>query len=172
MPKLTDSFPKTGMMKDSIMVGLLSGFIGTACMEISNLLIFKAGKTETLYGHIAGGLFFAPFRTKQRKNFILGELAHFVIGSIWGIPMTYLLKKTGKDHHLIKGILISTLSLGSLIGGQKLGVLKKFGLTKTFYSALWNHLVYGLVSVQAIIWLSDPIIFASSNGTRRETSRS
>ncbi|OLN33126.1 hypothetical protein DSOL_0853 [Desulfosporosinus metallidurans] len=29
------------------------------------------------------------------------------------------MKKTGKDHYLIKGAFISMLSLGSLIGGQK-----------------------------------------------------
>lgn len=169
--KLTDSLQKIGKMKDSITTGLLGGLIGTIFMDISNLLIFKAGKTEVLYGHIAGGLFVAPFRTKQRKNFILGELTHFGIGSIWGIPLTYILKKTGKDHHLIKGMFISILSLGSLIGGQKLGILKKFGLTKTFYSAIWNHLVYGLVSAQAIVLLADPIIFSSSNEITKETYR-
>lgn len=169
--KLISLIHKTGTMKDLIATGLLGGLIGTAFMDISNLLIYKAGKTETLYGHIAGGLFVSPFRTKQRKNFILGELAHFGIGSIWGIPLTYILKKTGEDHHLLKGTLISMLSLGSLIGGQKFGILKKFRLTKTFYSALWNHLVYGLVSAQSIVWLSDPIIFASSNEIRPETSK-
>ena len=150
-------------MKDSITIGLLGGLIGAIFMDISNLIIFKAGKTETLYAYIAGELFVAPFRTKQRKNFILGEIAHLGMGSIWGILLTYILKKTGKDHHLIKGILISILSLGSLIGGQKFGALKKFRLTKTFYSAIWNHTVYGLVSAQAIVSLSDPTIFPSDN---------
>ncbi|TGE33705.1 hypothetical protein [Desulfosporosinus sp. Sb-LF] len=169
--KLTDSLQKIGKMKDSITIGLLGGLMGAIFMDISNLLIFKAGKTETLYGHIAGGLFVAPFRTKQRKNFILGEITHLAIGSIWGIPLTYILRKTGKDHHLLKGALISALSLGSLIGGQKFGVLKKFGLTKTFYSAIWNHLVYGLVSAQAITLLADPTIFASPKETNNEPYR-
>ncbi len=171
--KFISSLQNIVKIEDSITTGLLGGLIGTFFMDLSNLLIFKAGKTETLYGHIAGGLFVAPYRTKQRKNFILGEIAHFGIGSIWGIPLTYIFKKTGKDHHLLKGTLISMLSLGTLIGGQKLGMLKKFRLTKTFYSALWNHLVYGLVSAQTIVWFSDPIIFASSNSKEisRETSR-
>lgn len=158
-----------GKMKDSITIGLLGGLVGAIFMDISNLLIFKAGKTETLYGHIAGGLFVAPFRTKQPKNFILGELTHLGIGSIFGIPLICILKKTGKDHHLIKGVFISMISLGSLILGQGLGILKKFGLTKTFYSAIWNHLVYGLVSAQAIVMLADPIIFASSNEINKKT---
>lgn len=150
-------------MKDSICIGLIGGLIGSIFMDISNLLIFMAGKTETLYGYIAGGLFVAPFRTKQKKNFVLGEIAHLGIGSIWGILLTCVLKKTGKDHHLIKGTLIAVLSLGALIGGQKFGVLKKFGQTKTFYSAIWNHMIYGLVSAQAIVSLADPMIFQSDN---------
>lgn len=146
-------------MNDGISIGLLGGLIGTIFMDISNLIIFKAGKTETLYGYIAGGLLVAPYRTKQRKNLFLGEITHFCIGSIWGVLLTFILKKTGKDHHLIKGIFISMLSLGSLIGGQKFGLLKKFRLTKTFYSAIWNHIVYGLVSAQAIVSLADPSFF-------------
>ncbi|AFM40356.1 hypothetical protein Desaci_1330 [Desulfosporosinus acidiphilus SJ4] len=150
-------------LQDSISIGLLSGLIGTIFMDSSNLLIFKAGKSETLYGYIAGALFVPPYRTKQKKNFILGELAHFGIGSIWGIPLFYILKKTGKDHHLVKGIFISMLSLGTLIGGIKFGILKKFRFTKTYYSALWNHLVYGLVSSQVMVLLADPLVFNNSN---------
>lgn len=161
--KQINSLQKMGKMKDSITTGLLGGFLGAIFMDISNLLIFKAGKTETLYGYIAGGLFVAPFRTKRRKNFILGEVAHLAIGSIWGIPLTYILKKTGKDHYLIKGMLVAALSLGTLIAGQKFGWLKKFRLTKTFYSAIWNHIVYGLVSAQSIVLLADPTLFALSN---------
>ncbi|ODA38801.1 hypothetical protein [Desulfosporosinus sp. BG] len=163
-------YPRFSRMKDTISIGLLGGLIGAVFMDISNLLIFKAGKTETLYGYIAGGLFVTPFRTKQRKNFILGELAHLGIGSIWGILLTYILKKTGKDHHLVKGSFISILSLGCLICGQKFGVVKKFRLTKTFYSAIWNHIVYGLVSAQAIVSLSDPTIFPSDNDEQHATT--
>lgn len=168
---LLDSIKKIGKIQDTMTVGLLGGLIGTIFMDISNSLIFAAGKTETLYGYIVGGLFVPPFKTKQRKNFIVGEIGHFMIGSIWGIPLTYILKKTGKDHHLLKGVFISVLSLGSLIGGQKAGVFKKFGLTKTFYSAFWNHLVYGIVSAQAIVWLANPKIFKTSNNKSEDFRR-
>ena len=169
--KLTDSLQKVDKMKNSITIGLLGGSIGAIFMEIYNLLLFKAGKTEMLYGHLASGFFATPFRTKKRKNLILGEIAHLGIGSIWGILLTYILKKTGKDHHLIKGTFISILSVGSLIGGQKFGILKRFRLTKSFYSAIWTHLVHGLVSAQAIVLLADPTIFASSNEINKETCR-
>ena len=55
--KLTSLLLKTSKTKDLIITGLLGGFIGTIFMELSNLLIFKAGKTEMLYGHLVSGLF-------------------------------------------------------------------------------------------------------------------
>lgn len=149
--------------KDSILTGLLGGLAGTLIMEISNLIIFKKNKTEALYGHVAGGLMLPSYRTKQKKNFILGEFAHFAMGMLWGIPLVYLLKKTGKDRYLIKGFLISMLSFGQLIIFQKKGWTKKFRLTKTYYSAIWNHLLYGFVASQTIVSLADLEIFQSKN---------
>lgn len=152
-------------IQDTITVGLLGGVVGTVLMEISNLIIFKAGKTETLYGHIAGSLLVSPFKTKQKNYFILGEITHFVIGSLWGILLAYILKKSGRDHYLLKGVVVSSLSLGTIIAGQKTGTIKKFGLSKTFYSAAWNHLIYGLASAQTIVSLTKPSILSNKTKT-------
>lgn len=142
-----------------IVIGIFGGIIGTLCMEISNLLIFKAGKTETLYGHIAGSLLVSPRRTNQRKNFILGELAHFIIGSFMGIILSLFLKKTSKSNYMIKGLIVSMLTYGSIIAAQKMGWIKKFFFTKTHYSMVWNHILFGLTASQAIVSMADPAIF-------------
>lgn len=155
-----------GKLDDSLVLGLFGGFIGTLLMDLSNLFIYKAGKTETLYGHIAGGLLMAPWRTKQRDNFILGQLTHFVIGSLWGVPLFYLLKKTGKDHPGIKGLVMSAISLGSLIISIKIGLLKKFRRTRTFYSAIWNHLIYGFVATRMILWMAGSHVFQEKKKTQ------
>lgn len=110
--KLTDSVLRIGKMKDSITTGLLGGLIGTIFMDASNMLLYKAKITEATYGHASAQLFVAPFRTKQRKNWILGELLHLAVGSVSGIPLLYLLKKTGKDHYLSKGLVSSYVNLG------------------------------------------------------------
>lgn len=162
--KIFSFLQRIGKLQDSITTGLLGGFIGTLFADLSNLLLFKARKTEALYGHVSAQLFVAPFRTKQRKNFILGELLHLAVGSVFGIPIFYILKKTGKDHYLSKGLVASMFTWGVLYtGGQKVGLFKKLRLTKTHYSAAWNNLVYGLTSAQAIVSLADPTIFASTN---------
>jgi len=153
------SFIKT-KTKDSIVTGLLGGFVGTLCMDITNALIFKAGKTEKLYGHLAGQFFVSPLRTNQRKNFVLGELLHFSVGAIFGLPTIYMLKKTGKDHYLSKGLVTSMLTWGLLYtGGQKVGLFKKLRFTKSHYSAAFNNVIYGLVSAKTMVSLADPTMF-------------
>lgn len=160
--KFIASAQQIGKMKDSITIGLLGGLIGTISMEITNGLIFKAKKTEVTYGQIAAQLLVSPIRTKQRKNFILGEIIHLAAGSLVGVPLFYILKKTGKDNYVIKGFLVS-LSIYSALyaGGQRLGLFKKLRLTKTHYSALFNHLIFGLTSAKAIVMLADPSVFTS-----------
>ena len=165
-----NSIQKIGKMQDSITTGLVGGFIGTVFMDISNTLLYKSRKTEGLYGHIAGQMFVAPFRTKQRKNFILGEILHLAGGSIFGIPLFYILKKTGKDHYMSKGLVSSIITWGVLYaGGQKVGLFKKPLFTKTLYSEMFNHLIYGIVSSKAMVTLADPIVFESSNQTNKQS---
>src|SRR5665647_2042125 len=83
-------------MKDSIAVSILSGLLGTLAMDTSNLIFWKKGKTETLYGHISGSIFVNPFRLNQRKNFWLGQIMHLITGAVLAYPLNLILKKTGK----------------------------------------------------------------------------
>lgn len=167
----TKNFLRLAKTQDTIITGLLGGFIGTLCMDISNTLLFKARKTEKLYGHLAGQFFVAPIRTKQRKNFILGELLHLSAGAIFGLPTIWMLKKTGKDHYLSKGLVTSILTWGILYsGGQKVGLFKKLRLTKTHYSAALNNVIYGLVSAKAMVMMADPNIFPSVKVSQSNSS--
>lgn len=146
-----------GKTQDSIVAGLLGGLIGSICMDVSNFLLNRIFKTDALYGHISGQFFVSPLRTKQRKNFILGELLHLAVGSIFGLPTFFMLKRTGKDHYLAKGLVASMLTWGILYtGGQKVGLFKKIYSTKSHYTAAFNNIIYGLVSAKAMVFLTDP----------------
>ncbi|MHB1653724.1 MAG: hypothetical protein ACYCVD_14805 [Desulfitobacteriaceae bacterium] len=152
-------------MKDSIMISLLGGLIGTTAMEISNAFLWRTKKTEILYGHLAGSMIMRGFRTNQTKNFVLGEILHAATGATLGIPIFQLLKRTGTDNHLIKGAFAGMLSWGILYDfGQRAKWFSiKPHLTKTHYSALWHNLLYGVTTAQAIVSLSDPSLFPQQN---------
>jgi len=148
-------------MKDSIAVSIISGFIGTLAMDASNLLFWKKGKTEALYGHIAGSVYVAPFRTNQRKNFLLGQITHLITGSILAYPMTLILKKTRKDNLLLKGAFFGAITWEFIYGmGQRFKVFStKSYFTKTHYAELLNNIIYGVITAQALVTFSDPSMF-------------
>lgn len=173
MMSLTNSVQKLvkiGKMKDSVTTGLVGGLMGAVAMELSSVMLFKTKKTEVTYGRIAGQFFVAPFRTKQKKNWLLGELLHLAVGATAGIPTLMILKKTGKDHYLSKGLLASMLTWGIFYnGGQRIGLFKSLAYSKTHWASTFNNLVYGLVTSQSIVWLADPSIFRSSTKATQET---
>ncbi|MGC7870568.1 hypothetical protein ACPUYX_03435 [Desulfosporosinus sp. SYSU MS00001] len=161
--KATDSINKIGKLQDSITIGLLGGFIGAVTTDISNAMLYKTKKTEATFGQIAASFFKTPTtNSKQKPAIYLGELLHLSVGTVLGIPLFYILKRTGKDHHLAKGLVSSLLTWIILYtGGQKIGLFKKPSKIKTHYASVWNHILYGLASVKAMVWLADPEIFSS-----------
>jgi len=147
-------------IKDSVILCLVSGLIGTSFMAASNLIRFKRNTTEMLYGHLAGSIILAPFRLNNRENFILGQLYHFISGVIIAFPLYYVFKTTGTDHHRVKGASYGLLTWSTLFGiGKKTGLFVRPRLTKTLYSAIQNNIIYGLVTAEAMIRLGDSRLF-------------
>lgn len=148
-------------IKDSVALGTVGGFLGTVAMVLSNFVIYKAGKTEILYGHVAGSIFMRPFKTKKPKNFILGQIFHLINGSGAGLLMVLVFKRFGTDLTLLKGSMLGMFTWEVLYNvGQRLGIYSaKPHLTKTGYSALWNNFLYGAVTAYSIRWLAHPSVF-------------
>lgn len=148
-------------IKDSITVSLFSGFLGTLVMDMSNSILWKKGRSEVLYGHIAGSIFMRPFRTNQRKNFWLGQLTHLITGSALAIPLNYILKKTGKDHASLKGAFLGLITWELIYGiGQRIKLFAvKPHLIKTHYEMILNHILYGVTVAQALVAFSEPSAF-------------
>ena len=160
-------------LNDSIVVSVFSGLLGTLVMDGSNLILWKLRKTETLYGHIAGSIFMRPYRVNQRKNFWLGQVTHLISGAIMAYPLNYILKKTGKDYYLLKGALFGGTLWEIIYGmGQRFNIYTtKPHMTKTHFAELFNHILYGIVTVQALVSLSESSIFpdTQSKAAAQET---
>lgn len=160
-------------INDSIVVSLLSGLLGTLVMGASSLLFWRVRKTEALYGHISGSILMRPFRLNQRKNFWLGQITHLLTGATLAYPLNFILKKTGKDYHLLKGAFFGAVTWEVLYGlGQRFNVFStKSHFTKTHYAELFNHLLYGVVTSQALVSFSESSMFPDTQGraTAQET---
>ncbi|WP_407311962.1 DUF6789 family protein [Desulfosporosinus sp. SB140] len=159
--RILSVFKSVHKIKDSIVLGLIGGLAGTIVMDLSNFFLWRTNKTEGLYGHLAGSMIMRSFRTNQTKNFLLGQILHTFTGATLGIPFVYLLKKTGKDHHLIKGMIFGGLSWGILYDfGQKIGFFYgKAHLTKSHYSSLFNNFLFGITTAHTVYSLADSSVF-------------
>ncbi|MHB1651557.1 MAG: hypothetical protein ACYCVD_03655 [Desulfitobacteriaceae bacterium] len=155
----------TPKIKDSVVLSLLSGLIGTLLMDSSNFLLWRGRKTEALYGHLAGSMLMYPFRTNRRKNFVIGQILHMVTGAVLAYPLTIIFKKTGKDHHLIKGAFFGTVTWEFIYGlGKRFNIFTtKPHLTKTHYSAFLDNILYGIGTAQTIVSLADSNMFPTSH---------
>lgn len=162
--KLWKTLKQGKCIKDSVVLGAVGGFLGTVAMALSNFLIFKAGKTEMLYGHLAGSIFMKPFKTNKRNNYILGQIFHLVNGSGAGLFMVQIFKLFGTDYALLKGTMTGMFTWGFLYNvGQRLKIYTaEPHLTKTGYSAMWNNFLYGVVSAYSIKWLAHSSVFSSN----------
>lgn len=155
-------------IKDSMLVGILGGLIGVVCMDLSSLLLWRNKKTEGLYGHLAGSMIMKPSKLNKRRNFLVGQIFHMTVASGIGVGMVEILKRFGKDHPSLKGGFLSVVTWGLLYNfGQRMGFYRiNPRLTKSSYSEIWNHLVYGLVTSNAIVALADPSIFPKKASTQ------
>ena len=162
--KLFSKMQRVLKMKDSIAVSIFSGLLGTLAMDASSLIFWKKGKTEALYGHIAGSIYVNPFRLNQRKNFWLGQIMHLITGAVLAYPLNFILKKTGKDNLLLKGAFFGAVTWEFIYGlGQRFEVFStKPHFTKTHYAELFNNIIYGVVTSQALVAFSDPSMFPNA----------
>lgn len=159
---LFNTIKRVPKIKDSVALSLFSGFLGTLVMDVSNYLFWRKRKTEALYGHIAGSIYVRPFRTNRQKNFWLGQMTHIVTGAILAYPLNLLFRKTGKDHAILKGALFGAVTWEFIYGmGQRFRVFyTKPHMTKTHYAELFNNIIYGIVTAQALVIFSEPSMVA------------
>jgi len=159
-------------MKDFVPIGFLGGLIGTIAMDLSNLMFKKTGLSEKTYAQYAGSILMRPFRLFFKENQILGQLLHIITGSIVGIPLFAILKKTGKDNHLFKGAVYGTFTWELLYSfGLRYGVFRtKAYSTRTHFTTLIDNLVYGFASTTTMLFLSDRSVFPKGSDKHLETN--
>lgn len=148
-------------IKDWLLLSFVSGLVGTVAVDLINLPFWKRNKTEMMYGSLAGSIIMRGIRTKRRENFIIGQIYHMLTGGVLGIFNFLVLKTSGKDHYLIKGVLSGAIIWGTLNNiGQRLGLFRaKMHSSTSFYVSLLGNCIYGLVTASTLVTLAGPKMF-------------
>lgn len=155
---------KSDSMKDSVIVGLMSGLAGSIAIEAVNVVTGK----KLLFGKLASSMIVNPFRSYQRKNILLGEAMHLITGSGIGTIIVQVLKRTGKEYMMVKGIFVSLMAWVGLHNfGRRYDMYSnKARSTKSQYASLLQHIFYGITTSAAINYLANPVIFQQASNTQ------
>ncbi|WP_035270721.1 hypothetical protein [Desulfitibacter alkalitolerans] len=153
------------MIRDRIVLGILSGFVGNTAKTILDEISVKKKVSQRAFRSTAAGVFVSSKNEAQNmKGQLLGSLFDYGIGAIGGILIVELLSKRGRDHLATKGI-ISGISIGSFITF----VLNTLPANKikpkdaaSNLSYMLSHAVYGLIAAYTASILGHKSIFSTN----------
>ncbi len=148
-------------IKDPILLGIVSGLSGIFFKSMGNLIFRKTGLNKTSYPQLAAGIFLKKKKTNTPEGKLVGLLADAALGAGLGVGYAYVLKFTGKDHAVLKGIGYGHGAWTLLLGGaNKMGVSGIFPLApSTILSSYAEHALYGLGAALAATTFGDKDFF-------------
>ena len=136
------------MRQDSVVMGALAGAIGNLVKEALVWPMYFLGWIRYPFVHLAASYFVQRSSIRNPLSLAKGFLTDYSIAAILGIFLLYLLKYTGKDFALFKGVL-----LGLFVHIVIYGLLMAFHATRiSILTPLPNlllvipHVVFGAVT--------------------------
>ncbi|HWI54328.1 MAG TPA: hypothetical protein VNT57_01440 [Desulfobacteria bacterium] len=132
-------------MRDTIMRGVTGGLIAAIPAYIIDQIEHARGLTDMTYPQFSSTLVMSKKQSKGIHGKIMGNTIHALGIAMSGVTTSYILKKTGRDHALIKGLGVGLVQ-GLLLAGTlpKLGLLEKPKMARTHTLSLINHIIFGL----------------------------
>ncbi len=91
------------LLNDTIINGFIGGLFGTLGDFVIHWLAFLLRITQSTTGHYLSQLFF-PHQKVILPKLLIAEFTHFFTGGTLGIFIVLILRLTGLDFSLIKGI--------------------------------------------------------------------
>lgn len=144
------------------MLGLLAGAIGGVPRIIANEALVRLGPEHKRYGEVFAGTFLTPRRTKTKPGLIFGAAGDFILSSVLGIPLVYVLSLTGKDYSLAKSWITGIIGFGAYRG-----LLANLGPGKTYPRDPFSNILmsassslWGIAAGLATNYLGDETLFA------------
>lgn len=145
-----------GKMNDKVILGLLCGLLGNLPKAIINETLVRKGIEKKRFAEIVAGLFVTPEEATSKKGIAFGFLGDFATASFLGIPLVYLLSKTGKNHKIIKGGMMGLAGLGIYRG-----IIAQLGNKGTYPTDVTTNVS---MSVTSTLWGITAGILATSLG--------
>ncbi len=97
-------------MRDTYTIGVIAGLISSAILSLFVGFARLLGLKFITVSETAASIILNNHLTDTPIGFLVGYVAHFTLGAIFGIIVAYSLRLTGKDFYLLKGIGIGAMA--------------------------------------------------------------
>jgi len=108
-------------MRDTITIGSIAGFISTTILTLFAWTVQLFGFKFITTWETAASIFLNSNLIHAPIGYLVGFIAQFALGAVFGIIVAYTLRLTGKDFYLLKGI-----GVGALIWLASIGLFMRF----------------------------------------------
>lgn len=135
------------MRRDTIVFGAIAGLIGNIAKELITWMLYSLGFIQYTFVHIGADLLVS----KQMSNpFTLatGILADWVTAGLIGIILLLIIRFTGNDYPIAKGVFVSMLVYVLFYGALmslNLSNVANAG-PRTHFLLFFPHIAFGLVA--------------------------
>ena len=139
-------------VRDSIVAGVLAGWMGNLVKEALTWSFYFMGWVRYTFVHIAAGFYYSKENLDAPLSLVTGAITDWTIAGTFGVILFYLLRYTGSDYAVFKGI-----ALGSLVYVITFGIGMALDITRASlltplpdFLLLMSHHSIGLVSGWAL----------------------
>lgn len=151
-------------IKDRLLLGVISGVLGSVPGRLLNTFEYHTGLTEAMYGQMAATAFISQKYIDKPQGKLLGSIINQIIAIGTGITTTYALSLTGRDYAILKGSMVGT-TYWLLINGLApniTGTLKPRKPISPLLSLI-DHIIFGVSSALISLSLGDDSLFRKDN---------
>jgi hypothetical protein len=136
---------KMTKVRDTVIAGLLAGWAGNIAKEIMVWTFYFLGWTKYTLVHIAAGFYYSADNLTAPVSMITGAITDWTIAGVFGVILLLILRFTGTDYALVKGIMFGSFFYLIAFGiGMSLDISRATLLTPLpDFLLLLSHLAIG-----------------------------
>jgi hypothetical protein len=156
--------------KDTIVAGVLAGWMGNIVKEIITWFFHFMGWVRYTFVHISAGFYYSTENIDSPLSLVTGVITDWTIAGTFGVVLLCLLRLTGSDYAVFKGI-----GLGALVFVITFGIGMAMDITRATlvtplpdFLLLMSHIILGAITGWALgKYFTHSVV--SSNISRKPT---
>ncbi len=139
-------------VRDTIVAGALAGWMGNVVKEALTWTFYLMGWTRYTFVHIAAGFYYSAENLNAPLSLVTGAITDWTIATTFGVMLLLILRYTGTDYAVFKGIAFGSLFYVLAFGiGMALDITRATLVTPLpDFLLLMAHLVIGGVAGWAL----------------------